>query len=103
MNRGDIFEAQVPGGHHPVLVITRETAIPLLSNVTVAVVTSIVRDLPTEVPLGPEHGLRRECVANCDNLFTLPKSALGKRRGQLDPVTRRQLNDALKIALGLDD
>ena len=65
-------------------------------------VTSVVRDLPTEVPLGTPHGLARDCVANCDNVLTVPKSALERRRGTLGPKERRLLDDALRIARGLD-
>lgn len=82
--------------------VTRDRAIPLLANVTVAAVTGTVRGLPTEVPLGPEHGLARECVANCDNLFTIPKNALGRLRGELDPASLERLRTALRIALGID-
>lgn len=64
--------------------------------------TATIRDLPTEVPLGREHGLARECVVNCDNLFTIPKSALGPRRGELDPQSLLRLRNALRIALDLD-
>jgi mRNA-degrading endonuclease toxin of MazEF toxin-antitoxin module len=54
------------------------------------------------VPLCREPGLSRECVANCDNLFTIPKSALGRRRGELDPESLEHLRAALRIALELD-
>ncbi len=54
------------------------------------------------MPVGPEHGLASESVVNCDNLFTLPKAALGRYRGSLDPVQVALLDDALRIALGLD-
>lgn len=74
----------------------------MLANVTVAAVTGTIRGLPTEVPLGPEHGLARECVANCDNLFTVPKSALGTRRGTLDPEALVRLRTALRVALDVD-
>ena len=74
----------------------------MLANITVAGVTGTIRDLPTEVPLGPKHGLERECVANCDNLFTIPKSSLGTRRGELDPEALIRLRSALRIALDLD-
>jgi mRNA interferase MazF len=74
----------------------------VLANVTVVAVTGTIRGLPTEVPLGPGQGLRRECVANCENLFTIPKSALGPRRGGLDPERVARLDEALRIALGLD-
>lgn len=82
--------------------ITRDRAIPLLANVTVVGITGTIRGLPTEVPLGPEHGLARQCVANCDNLFTIPKRALGRRRGELDPESLARLRTALRIALELD-
>ena len=74
----------------------------MLANVTVAAVTGTIRGLPTEVPLGPAHGLARECVVNCDNLFTIPKRALGARRGELDPESVERLHTALRIALDVD-
>jgi mRNA interferase MazF len=83
-------------------VVTRDRAIPLLANVTVVGITGTVRGLPTEVPLGPQDGLARDCVANCDNLFTIPKRALGQRRGELDPDSLIRLRTALRIALDLD-
>jgi mRNA interferase MazF len=86
----------------PVVVITRDRAIPILANVTVAAVTGTIRGLPTEVQLGPEHGLARECVVNCDNLFTIPKQSLGSRRGELDPESIGRLRTALMIALDLE-
>lgn len=67
----------------------------------VALVTGTVRGLPTEVPLGAEQGLARESVVNCDNLFTIPKQALGRRRGTLGPAENARLDEALRIALGL--
>lgn len=82
--------------------MTRNRAIPLLRNVCVVAVTSRARDLPTEVPLGTENGLARDCVANCDNLFTIPKRALERRRGTLGPDQARRLNEGLRIALELD-
>ena len=84
------------------MVLTRDRAIPVLANVTVAAVTGTIRGLPTEVPLGPAHGLARECVVNCDNLFTVPKQAVGRRRGELDPKSLEHLRSALLIALDLE-
>ncbi len=85
------------------VVLTRDRAIPILANVTVAAITGTIRSLPTEVPLGREHGLARECVANCDNLFTIPKQAVGRRRGELDPESAARLRTALMIALDLEE
>ncbi len=84
------------------MILTRDRAIPVLANVTVAAVTGTIRGLPTEVPLGREHGLARECVVNCDNLLTVPKAALVRRRGALDPESLARLRAALLIALDLE-
>jgi mRNA interferase MazF len=86
-----------------VVVLTRDRAIPILANVTVGAVTGTIRGLPTEVPLGRGHGLARECVVNCDNLFTIPKQAVGRRRGELDAESVRRLRVALMIALDLEE
>ena len=102
MNRGDVYEIEFSGGGHPGVIVTRDRAIPLLRNICVVQVTSTVRDLPTEVPLGPEHGLKRASVANCDNLLTVPKAALGRRRGALGAEELFRLNAALRIALDLN-
>jgi mRNA interferase MazF len=84
------------------VIATRGSAIPLLRNVCIVAVTSTTRELPTEVPLGRAHGLSRDCVANCDNLFTIPKRALSQRRGALGPEEIWRLNDALRVALELE-
>lgn len=84
------------------MIVTRERAIPLLANLTVVGVTSTIRGLPTEVPVGPEHGLEYESVVNCDNLATVPKIAFGARRGALDPQSLARLDQALRVALALD-
>jgi mRNA interferase MazF len=103
INRGDIFDADLPDlGARPVLVVTRQVAIPVLSAITVALVTSTVRGIPSEVPLNSEHGLDHACVANCDNLATIEKAILGKRRGTLAFEDGVRLDDALRFALQLD-
>ncbi len=103
IDRGDVFDADLPGlGVRPVLVVTRQVAIPVLSAVTVAMVTSTVRGIRSEVPLNSEHGLRGASVANCDNLFTIDKALLSERRGALSFEDTVRLDDALRFALKLD-
>ncbi len=103
MNRGDVYDVDdLPAGPRPVVIATRDVAIPVLSNVTVVMVTTTVRGIRTEVPLGESEGVVEGCVANCDNVFTLPKRALRRRRGALGPDKVRALDDALRIALDLD-
>lgn len=77
VDRGDVFDVDLPEiGVRPGAVVTRQEALPVLSRVTVVVATSTVRGHPAEVPLGAEHGLDRDCVANCDDIVTVNQSRL---------------------------
>jgi mRNA interferase MazF len=103
VDRGDIFDADLPdAGVRPVLVVTRQAAIPVLSAVTVAPITSTIRSIASEVPLNSEHGLGHPSVANCDNLVTIDKALLADRRGALAFEDVALLDDALRFALQLD-
>jgi len=103
IDRGDIFDADVPDlGVRPVLIVTRKVAIPVLSSVTVAPITSTVRGVGSEVSLNSEHGLESPSVASCDNLTTIKKAQLGRRRGTLPFEDVARLDDALRFALQLD-
>lgn len=103
VDRGDIFDADIPDlGVRPVLVVTRQVAIPVLSSVTTAMITSTVRGIASEVPLNSEHGLEHASAANCDKLITLVKARLGKRRGTLRIEDVARLDVALRFALQLD-
>lgn len=101
--RGDVFDADIPGlGRRPVVVVTRQLVIPVLTSITVAQVTSRVRGIRSEVAVGEAEGLDRDCVVNCDNLSTVPKGALLRRRGALGIARKAELDAALRIALDLD-
>ena len=103
VNRGDVYTADLPEfGIRPVLIVTRQVAIPVLSSVIVAMITSTIRGIPSEVLLGPAHGLSVDCVANCDNLVTVEKAMLGERCGELGFDDIRRMDDALRFALQLD-
>jgi mRNA interferase MazF len=103
IHRGSIWTAQLPApsGTHPVVILTRETAIPLLRNITIVHVTRTVRDLPTTIGLGPEQGLHHDCVVNADNIDTIPKDWLRKRVGDLGPKKLDELAGAVRTALDL--
>jgi mRNA interferase MazF len=103
ISRGDVFDVDVPGaGRHPLVIVTRDLAIPILPSVVGVLVTSVAHGSPAEVPLGPPEGLDRECVANADNIFTVPKRELGSPRGRLGPAALAALDEALRVALALD-
>jgi mRNA interferase MazF len=101
--RGDVWDATIPGvGTHPVVIVTRDTALPVLSTAVCALVTSTFHGHVAEVEVGRNEGLDHDSAVNCDNLFTLPKNVLRRRRGRLGPAKLTQLDRALIIALGLD-
>lgn len=79
----------------PVLVVSRDEAIPFLNNVVVAPITSTVRNIPTCIPVGPDEGIDHDSVATFDNLATVPKSVLTKRLGKLGAGGRRRICEAL--------
>jgi len=86
----------------PVVVLTRELVRPHLARVTVAPITSTVRGLSTEIPVGPANGLDHACVVSCDNIVTVPKSALGAQIGYLLPTQDAALTAAIHAAFDLD-
>lgn len=85
----------------PVLVLTREVVRPHLTRVTVAPITTTVRGLSTEVPVGPVNGLDHDSVVSCDNILTMPTSALGRHVGHLFPAQEVGLADAIRAAFDL--
>ena len=87
----------------PVLVLTRELVRPHLTRVTVAPITSTVRGLSTEVPVGPDNGLDHPSVVRCDDVVTVPVAALGRQIGRLHPDQEVLLTAALHAAFDLDD
>lgn len=86
----------------PVLILTRELVRQHLNTVTVAPITTTVRGLSTEVPLGPANGLEDRCAATCDHITTVPVDALGEQIGWLLEHQERQLSDAIRAAFDLD-
>ena len=82
-SQGEVWWAEAEDKRRPVLVVTRSDAIPVLSWIVVAPVTRTVRQIPTEVNLGVNHGLPDACVASFDNLQPIRRSFLTERAGQL--------------------
>jgi mRNA interferase MazF len=85
----------------PVVILTRELVQPHMSRVTVAPITSTVRGLSTEVPVGIANGLEQESVISCDNIVTVPKSTIGRRVGYLLDTQEPLLSEAIQSAFDL--
>jgi len=86
----------------PVLVLTRELIIPERTQITVAPVTTTARGLSVEIPVGQANGLGHDSVVNCDNIVTIPKTALGERIGYLLPAQETALTAAIHAAFDLE-
>lgn len=86
----------------PVLILTRELVRPHLTRVTVAPITSTIRGLSTELPVGLRNGLHSESVVNVDNIVTIPVTALGHQIGFLFPDQEPALSTAIQNAFDLE-
>ncbi|MGH2901260.1 MAG: type II toxin-antitoxin system PemK/MazF family toxin [Solirubrobacteraceae bacterium] len=86
----------------PVLVLTRELVRPHLTRVTVAPITTTARGLSTELRVGRANGLDGDGVVSCDNIVTIPKSALGQQIGFLLDTQESALGAAVHAAFDLD-
>ena len=81
--------------------LTRDSALEFLNEVTVAPVTGTVRDIPTEVVLDENDGMPRLCAVNLDHLQTVRKDQLGAVIATLDAATLREVARAIRFALAL--
>jgi len=86
----------------PVLILTRELVRPHLATVTVAPITTTIRGLSTEVRVDAANGLAGPSVVSCDNITTIPTSAVGAQIGVLLDRQERDLSDAIGAAFDLD-
>jgi mRNA interferase MazF len=96
VTQGDIWLLETPNDkRRPVLIVSRNEVIPVIRNVVVAPVTSTLRSIPSNIPLGPSEGLDHDSVANFDDIRTVPKSLLTVRLGALPSSRHAELCTAL--------
>ncbi len=102
MGRGEIrwYRFAKPDKKAPVLILTWDSAIDFLGQLTVAPVTSTVREIPTEVSLSRADGLQRDCAVNLDHLQTVSKASLGTAITRLNERQMECVQGALLFALG---
>ena len=84
------------------VVLTRGTALRFLTYVTIAPITSTIRDIPTEVLLDEADGMKRRCAINVDHLITVPRSRLGRRVAAVSEARLVEVAHAIVFALELD-
>ena len=102
LNRGDVhlYRFPRPDKQRPVLVLTRDSAIGHLSTVTVAPITSTIRDVPSEMILDADDGMKGRCAVNLHNAITVSQERLGKRVASLGNERMNDVCAALRFSLG---
>ena len=105
MRRGEVWWAELPEplGRRPVLLLSRSAAYLRRTMITVAPVTTRIRNLRCEVGLGLKEGMPKPCVANLDNINTIDKSRLGGRIVTLPPEKMAAVEVAIQFALGFGE
>jgi len=103
MKKGEIrwYNFKAPDKKRPVLILTRNSVLEYLGEVTVAPITSTIRDIASEVFLSKIDGMPRDCTINFDHIRTVSKGKLGSRITTLSPQKKKQVRQAVLFALGL--
>lgn len=101
VERGGIYFLEHPEwGRRPVLVLTRDAAIPVLKRVTIASISRRIRGIPTEVVIGEEDGMPHPCAVSLDNLGEAWEAMLTEQVTTLGYAKMREVCRALMVAVG---
>lgn len=109
MRRGELYRVAKPSAPDPkqyrvFVVVSRQALMSVdYSTVICAPVYSSYHGLATQVPVGVDEGLKHPSSIHCDGLVSLPKSILTNFVGVLSTPKIEELNEALKVALGIPD
>lgn len=99
-HRGEVWWLEMPDKRGPVLVLTREAAVPVLRTLLVAPITRSIRGIPTEVLLGPDDGMPAECAVTLDNVTLADKAYFTAPQTRLSPARMAEVCRALRVAAG---
>ena len=103
MKRGEIrwYKFNSPDKKRPVLILTRDSILEYLGEVTVAPITSRVRDIPSEIFLSKQDGMAKDCVINFDHIQTVSKGKIGSLITRLSKEKLEHVREAIQFALDL--
>ena len=103
MRNGEIrwYKFARPDKRRPVLILTRDSVLEYLAEVTVAPISSIVRDIPSEVFLSKADGVPGDCAVNCDHLETISKGRVGSLISTLSRSKMADVGQAIRFALDI--
>ena len=103
MKHGEIrwYKFARPDKKRPVLILTRNSVLDYLGEVTIAPITSTVRNIPSEVFLSKTDGMSRECAVNCDHLQTVSKGNIGSLITSLPLKKMVDVGRAIRFAVDI--
>ena len=103
MKRGEIrwYKFKSPDKKRPVLILTRDSILEYLGEVTIAPVTTTIRDISSEVFLSKDDGMPRDCAVNFDHIQTVSKGKIGSLITTISLEKRKQIREAILFALHL--
>jgi len=104
MKRGEVrwYKFKAPDKKRPVLILTRDSILEYLGEVTVAPITSTIRNIPSEVFLSKSDGMPRDCVVNFDHIQTVSKTKIGSLIATLSSDRLRGVHTAISFAIDLE-
>jgi len=103
MRHGDIhwYKFVSPDKKRPVLIVTRNSVLEYLGEVTVAPITTTIRNIPSEMFLSTTDGMPRDCAVNCDHLQTVSKGKIGALITSLPRTKMAEVGRAIRFALDI--
>ena len=103
MKHGEIrwYKFLPPDKKRPVLILTRDSVLEYLGEITIAPITTTVRNIPSEVFLSKANGLPQDCAVNCDHLQTVSKAKIGPLITSLSPSKMIDVGRAIRFALDI--
>jgi len=103
MKRGEIrwYKFRPPDKKRPILILTRDSILEYLGEVTVTPITSTIRDIPSEVTLSRNDGMPKDCAINCDHIQTVSKGKIGALITTLSSDKMKQIRETIQFALNL--
>lgn len=99
--RGELWWCELPDiGRRPVVVLSRDAAIPRLRRTLIGPCTTTIRDLPSEVVLDPgEDPVPRRSAVNLDSVESVSTGVLVERLGRLSDLRMEEVCAALAVAV----
>jgi mRNA interferase MazF len=103
MKHGEIrwYKFVPPDKKRPVLLLTRDSVLEYLAEVTIAPITTTVRNIPSEVFLSKADGMPQDCAINCDHLQTVSKTKIGPLITSLPSSKMVDVGRAIRFALNI--